>query len=243
MFRYQFAFLFHHPCTPRPPHEFTMAAAFTFATPSIAYRTAFAAQDEEVDSIMTLGQLRLIQADIANHPNVQAGWTQDEFREILFDTALKFANNGTSAATRYRGATHGIDYSDIALIIQRHCTRRQFGAYFAKVCFNYFVEQDKAPSKWQRFNFTEATKQVGFDFSFAINNGATFIPSGPGIVGFSGLRRELSGDELVAIEANRAVHIHRRNLQLREQAATTAVEITRGRVGSGTGIALPPPPQ
>lgn len=144
----------------------------------------------------------------------------------LYKFALHCGDVGASGKTKFRNPT----YNTYKLSIRSHATLRQFCSLFANLVFNWF-DTKRPPASWRKAGYTESTKVVAFDFASAIGN--------PGALGEP--NRELTEDELVAVQANRAVHIHRANAQLGGQQST-AVELTSGATRARTQLLLPPPP-
>jgi hypothetical protein len=144
----------------------------------------------------------------------------------LYKFALHCGDVGASSKTQFR-----LDvYNVLSGAIRQHATLRQFCSLYANLAFKWF-DTRRPPAGWRKAGYTDATKVVAFDFSSAIGN--------PAALGEP--HRELSEDELVAIQANRSVHIHRALNQGGGQQST-AVELTGGGTRPRTTLLLPPPP-
>jgi hypothetical protein len=144
----------------------------------------------------------------------------------LYKFALHCGDVGASAKTQFRLDT----YNTYSQVIRKHATLRQFCSLFANLAFEWF-DTLRAPATWRKAGYTEATKSVAFDYASAIGN--------PHALGKP--HRPLTDNELVAIQANRSVHIFRANAQT-GGAQSTAVELTSGGTKAKTTLLLPPPP-
>jgi len=87
------------------------------------------------------------------------------------------ADVGTSANTNYDVtfteaesfiSAGSLTMDAIAMIIKRHCTLRQFAAYYAPLYWNWADKRGEPPANWARKGGTEDTKYACFDFFFGV---------------------------------------------------------------------------
>nr|QYF50146.1 MAG: putative coat protein [Hainan alphaflexi-like virus] len=144
----------------------------------------------------------------------------------LYEFALHCGDVGASAKTVFRAE----EDNKISKAVRAHSTLRQLCALFANLAFEWF-DTNRPPAAWRKLGYTPESKVVAFDFAGAIGNPAAL----------GEIHRELTPEELVAIQANRAVHIYRTNQQV-GGLQSTAVELTQGRSQPKTQLLLPAPP-
>lgn len=203
------------------------------------------------NSVATVGQLRAIQAEwramrFAGQ-DVFGGLPGPGLRTILLRMVVAFANNGTSPKTTYPGVRFnheliahipdGVEVHMDKLVdgILRHCTIRQFAAYYAPLYWNWALQNQTPPAYWQKKGYREHTKYAGFDFFFGVESSASLGGRN------KGLEREPTPEERLCNQANSRVLIHR-SVQSLGGFQTNIVEVTNGRTLTGQAtIGLLPP--
>jgi len=212
-----------------------MAGAPTRAGIETAISTA-TASSSLIDGVATNGQIdAFIAALFAVTPFSAA--TAANNNSIIYLFARYLFDNGASINQQFPppmtlATVAAVDLTKIADLVKEHCTSlRRFLAYWSPTLFNRAVANNDPPAKWATFNYTQETRFVGFDGSNKLVEAAKYR----GIA----LVRLLTPAELVAVETNSKVHIHRSLTG--ENESSTAVEITHGRYTRPKGSLLPPP--
>lgn len=147
-------------------------------------------------------------------------------------------DSGSSREAKVPGTLTGtqIPRSKLLDVITSHTTFRKFCRYFAKLIWNVRISQNLPPASWEAQNFKEDQKFAAFDFFDGVLNEAALKPDG-------GLIRKPSEAEIIANQTNRSIHLFESQAQ-RSNLATTATQLTRGRLDSQSPqVQLLPPPE
>ncbi|DAC85617.1 TPA_asm: coat protein [Date palm-associated virus A] len=152
---------------------------------------------------------------------------------IFLEVAMYCYHNGSSPQLKLEGAStvdSSILREELAGIIRRVCSLRQFCAFFAKFIWNIAHKKEIPPNNWADKGLTNETKYAAFDFFHGVLSGSSLEPPG-------GLIVQPRVEEIIANNTLKMVMIHR---QVSKQAtnALTIGEVTGGRIGPKKELGL-----
>ncbi|QQZ48552.1 CP [Garlic yellow stripe associated virus] len=176
--------------------------------------------------VLSLNVANTTQIGTIGNECVAHGIPGDKLFEMAMDIVSYCGDNGSSPDVKLMGnllCSPDVSRADIGAIIRKHCTLRQFCAYFAKLYWNKIIELNRPPANYALRGFKKEEAFVGFDFSFAVLNPAALEPA-------DYIRREPNKAELTAMNTIKEVSIHR-NISRLDTSVANRVEITGGKKG------------
>lgn len=160
---------------------------------------------------------------------VLMGVPQDQMFQTAILLARMAADYGSSAQTTMLDEPLGNSTrtaNELAAVVKKHCTFRQFCAYYAKYVWNMLLQTNTPPASWMDWEFRDSEKFAAFDFFYGVQSTAALEPP-------RGLVRVPTANEVAANVTNAFVKIVRAT-RANPIKITTAAEVTHGQVGPTT---------
>lgn len=143
--------------------------------------------------------------------------------KLYMTFALALVDSGSSPSTVFdtRVVINGtcVELDDLAKLIQKHTTLRQFGRFYAKMVYQYMRKTNRPPENWLGKGYPYECRFAAFDFFDGVSSNESLEPR-------HGFRCLPSTEEIRINNTNKNVQIRRRNnLAL----ASTLMEVTGGK--------------
>nr|ACO51100.1 coat protein [Hosta virus X] len=184
-------------------------------------------QEQLTSLALPIISTRLPSPDVLNQISVkwqELGVPTASISSTAIALCMACYHSGSSGSTLIPGLAPGttVNYTSLAAAVKSLATLREFARYFAPIIWNYAIEHKIPPANWAAMGYKENTKYAAFDTFDSILNPAALQPTG-------GLIRQPTEEELLAHQANSALHIFD---SLRNDFASTDGRVTRGHITS-----------